>query len=108
VDYRLDTPTEIAALLKAKWAIDLRGGVLVANPVPAEFAQDQGTMERAIEQALRLAEQQGVKGKAVTPFLLAQVEQFTGGSSLATNIELVCHNARLAGEVSGALVGLND
>jgi pseudouridylate synthase len=103
VDYRLDTPDEIARLLKAKWTIDLRGGVLIANPVPTQFAQDPVVIATVIEQALHLADQQGIKGKAVTPFLLAKIEQLTGGDSLATNIELVCHNARLAGEVSMAM-----
>ncbi len=100
VDFRLDTPQEIADLLRAKWAIDPRGGVVVANPVPAAFSQDEGSIETAIEQALEAAAEQGIKGKAITPFLLAQIERITGGDSLKTNIELVCNNARLAANVA--------
>ena len=101
VDYRLDTPAEIARLLQAKWALGLQGGVVVANPIPEEYEQDAGVIEQAIQQALAEASQQGVKGKAITPFLLARIEQITGGRSLAANIELVCNNARLAGAIAG-------
>jgi pseudouridylate synthase len=100
VDFRLDTPQEVADLLRAKWAIDPRGGVVIANPVPAIFSQDAGTMETAIAQALADADAQGIKGKAITPFLLSRIERITGGESLKTNIELVCNNARLAAEVA--------
>jgi pseudouridylate synthase len=100
VDYRLDTPAEIARLLHAKWAIDQRGGVLIANPAPVEYQLDSGEMEAVIATAVAAAAQEGIKGKALTPFLLARIEQLTGGRSLATNIELVCHNARLAAQVA--------
>ncbi len=100
VDFQLDTPQEIADLLRAKWAIDPRGGVVVANPVPEAYSQDAGRMELAIEQAIAEAAEQGIKGKAITPFLLARIERITGGESLKTNIELVCNNARLAAHVA--------
>ncbi|TNE61582.1 MAG: pseudouridine-5'-phosphate glycosidase [Bacteroidetes bacterium] len=105
VDYRLDTPEAIAQLLRAKWAAGLSGGVVVANPVPGQYQLDPGIMEQAIEQALATARDQQIKGKAITPFLLAQVKQLTGGDSLASNIELVCHNARLAALCAVALCG---
>lgn len=103
VDCRLDTPAEIAALLRAKWSNGLRGGVLVANPVPKQYEAAPAIIDEAIAQALAEAERAGVKGKAITPFLLARVEELTGGKSLATNIELVCNNARLAAEIAQAL-----
>jgi pseudouridine-5'-phosphate glycosidase len=100
VDCRLDSPEEVAALIRAKWAVDQRGGVVIANPVPAEFSQNAKIMEEVIQQALLEAHQKGVKGKAITPFLLARIEQLTGGESLQTNIELVCNNAALAAKIS--------
>ncbi|MCK6691913.1 MAG: pseudouridine-5'-phosphate glycosidase [Thermoanaerobaculia bacterium] len=99
VDYRMDSPEEIAHLLQTKWELGLQGGVIVANPVPEEHQLDPSIMEAAIAGALTDAERQGIKGKAITPFLLARIEQLTGGQSLAANIELVCSNARLAGEI---------
>ncbi|MEZ4964443.1 MAG: pseudouridine-5'-phosphate glycosidase [Saprospiraceae bacterium] len=100
VDYRLDTPGEVAALLKAKWEMGLAGGVLIANPVPEQHQLDAGQMHRAIDAALADAEEKGIKGKAVTPFLLAAIEQLTGGKSLEANIELVLNNALLGAEVA--------
>lgn len=105
VDYRVDTPKQIAQLLKTQWELGLQSGAVIANPVPAEHQLDASIMEEAIANALADAERQGVKGKAITPFLLARIEQLTGGQSLAANIELVCNNARLAGEVAGWLTG---
>lgn len=98
VDYRLDTPEEIARLLRTKWELGLQGGVVIANPVPEAHQLDAQVMETAISNALTDAERQGIKGKAITPFLLARIEQLTGGQSLAANIELVCDNARLAAD----------
>lgn len=100
VDCRLDTPEEVAALLQAKWSVDERGGVVIANPVPIEFSQNAKEMEEVIQQALHEAHKKGVTGKAITPFLLARIEQLTGGESLQTNIELVCNNAALAAKIS--------
>lgn len=100
VDYRMDSPEEIARLLQTKWELGLQGGVIIANPVPEAHQLDPQVMETAIASALAGAERQGVKGKAITPFLLARIEQLTGGQSLAANIELVCNNARLAGEIA--------
>jgi pseudouridine-5'-phosphate glycosidase len=100
VDFRLDTAAEIAALLQAQWSAGLRSGVVVANPVPAEYEADPALIDQAIAAALEAAEQKGVRGKAITPFLLAYIEQATGGKSLETNIELVCGNARLGAEIA--------
>lgn len=101
VDYRMETPEAIARLLRVKWQLDSRGGLLIANPVPEAHQLDAAIMERAIDQALRDADVQQIKGKAITPFLLTRIEQLTGGDSLAANIELVCNNARLAAEIAG-------
>jgi pseudouridine-5'-phosphate glycosidase len=100
VDYRMETPDAIARLLHVKWGIGMQGGVVIANPVPAEYALDAAVMEKAIADALADAEKLQVKGKAITPFLLARIEQLTGGESLEANIELVCNNARLAAEIA--------
>lgn len=100
VDYRLDHAQQIAQAMHAKWAMGLQGGLVVANPVPQQHALARARMDAAIEQALREAGQQKVAGKAVTPFLLARVSELTGGDSLATNIELVLNNARLASDIA--------
>ena len=100
VDYRLDTAQQIAQAMQVKWALGLSGGLVVANPVPSEFAMPRAQMDAAIEQALREAQQKQIAGKAVTPFLLERVSQLTGGDSLATNIELVLNNARLASAIA--------
>ena len=106
VDYRVESALEIAQLLTAKWALGLAGGVLIANPVPAEYQLDPEVMKEAIAEALAAAEREQIRGKAITPFLLAKMEALTGGKSLSANIELVCSNARLAGEIAWQLAGL--
>jgi pseudouridylate synthase len=100
VDYRLDDALQIAQAMQAKWAMGLHGGLVVANPVPQQFAMPRARMDAAITQALHEATQRKVSGKAVTPFLLARVAQLTGGDSLASNIELVRNNARLASAIA--------
>ncbi len=108
VDCRMDSPDEVAKLLKIKWEMGLRGGVLVANPVPEQFEMEADLMEKTIAVALAEAEKLGIKGKAITPFLLAKIERLTGGASLATNIELVCHNARLGAEIAVSLANISQ
>lgn len=103
VDYRLDSDAEIADFLAAKWALGLDGGVVIANPIPTEFAMDKAAIDAAIEQALSEALEQGIAGKASTPFLLARVAELTGGDSLASNIQLVFNNARLAAGIASQL-----
>ncbi|MFI3245381.1 MAG: pseudouridine-5'-phosphate glycosidase [Ferrimonas sp.] len=102
IDYRLDTPEQIAIALKAKWAMDLQGGVVVANPIPAQYAMPLETITAAVEQALAEAVEQGIAGKESTPFLLARVCELTGGNSLDSNIELVLNNARLGAKIAQA------
>jgi pseudouridine-5'-phosphate glycosidase len=102
VDFQLDTPEAIAGLLSVKWKLGLEGGVLIANPVPAASALDFDAVEGFIAEALRQADDAGVRGKALTPFLLAKMEALTGGGSLTTNIELVKNNAGLAAAIAVA------
>lgn len=103
VDYQLNNPTEIANFLKAKWSMNLEGGVVIANPIPKEKELDYDYMMQNIALAIREANQLGIKGKESTPFLLAKVKTLTEGKSLASNIELVYNNARLAAEIAVAL-----
>lgn len=103
VDYCADTEGVIADILKVKWAIPMQGGVLIANPVPLEFEADPILINEAIEKALHEANKQGIKGKAITPFLLSRIEQMTEGASLKTNIQLVMNNAALAARIAKAL-----
>ncbi len=105
LEHRLDSAHDIARVMRAKWAMGLAGGVVVANPIPAEFALPRSTMDAAVEQALSEAAAQGITGKASTPFLLARVCEITGGDSLTANIRLVLNNARLAAAIALAYQG---
>ena len=106
VDYRLNSPLEIARVLHAKWSIGLKGGMVIANPIPDSFAMPRALIDGAIEQALEEASAQGIGGKESTPFLLARVCELTGGDSLTANIQLVLNNARLAAAVGLELTGV--
>lgn len=100
---RLDTPEALAALIRAKDALGLAGGVLVANPVPEAAEIPAAEIAPRIEAALAQAWEAGIAAKAVTPFLLARMLELTGGRSLATNIALVRNNAALAARMAVAL-----
>ncbi len=103
VDYRVDTPVQLAAALKAKWDLNLKGGVVIANPIPKEFEMDPAVINNAIETALREAEEKGIRGKESTPFLLAKVKELTEGASLDSNIQLVFNNAKVAAQIATEL-----
>ncbi len=103
VDARVDTPEELAAMFTAQRGMGLKTGMLVTNPIPAEYAMDKATIDAAIDQAMRELREQGVHGKETTPFLLARVVELTGGDSLESNIQLVLNNARLASKTAAAL-----
>ena len=103
VDYRVDTPEELAAVLKVRKDLGLAGGVLVTNPIPEAWSMDPALINAAIDRAIAEAEDQGITGKAVTPFLLARVKELTGGDSLEANIALVKNNAALAARIAAAL-----
>jgi pseudouridine-5'-phosphate glycosidase len=102
VDYQLDSAEAIAQVMHAKWAMNLRGGLVVANPIPEAFAMPRAVIDAAVEQALNEAQAQGIAGKESTPFLLERVCALTGGDSLAANIQLVLNNARLAAAIAHA------
>jgi len=103
VDARFETPDDIASVLQAKWETGLHGGVLVANPIPEEFALDPTEIERIISSALVEAREGGIRGKAITPFLLARIHEMTGGASETANKALVWSNVRLASKIATAL-----
>jgi pseudouridine-5'-phosphate glycosidase len=96
VDYRVDTPEELAKIFKASHEMGLKSGMLVTNPIPEEYAMPKEVIDAAIEQALKESVEQGIKGKETTPFLLARVSELTGGDSLDSNIQLVFNNAKVA------------
>ncbi len=102
VDYRMDSPEEIAKAFKVQNEMGLRGGMLVANPIPVEYSMDAKVINAAIDQAVAEAEEKGIHGKETTPFLLARVTELTGGNSLESNIQLVFNNARLAAKTAAA------
>jgi pseudouridine-5'-phosphate glycosidase len=102
LESRLDEPKQAAALLRARFDELGQGGVVIANPVPAADQADAKRIGEAIEAALRDAAAKGVKGKALTPFLLAEVSRRSGGESLQTNLSLLTHNARVAAQIAAA------
>ena len=102
VDYRMDTPEEIARAFRIKNDLGLRGGMLVTNPIPAEYSMDPAIINKAIDDAVEEARLLGIHGKETTPFLLARIKELTGGDSLDSNIQLVYNNARLAAQIAKA------
>lgn len=104
VNNQIDSPRDIAKLLKAKWTLDLKGGVIIANPIPLDKQLDFNLMTKAINQALLEEKKLGIKGKESTPFLLSKVKDLTDGLSLDANIELVYNNAKLAAEIAQEFV----
>ncbi len=97
---RADTPAEAAAVLRAQRALGLPQGILVANPIPAEWEIPLATMDAWIRQALADLGKRGVTGKAVTPFLLSRIVELSGGKSLETNVKLFHHNVRLGSAIA--------
>ena len=106
VDYNAKTPADVARIAAAKWGMGLGGGLLIGNPVPEQYAMDFDEMSTVIERALKLADEAGVKGKNITPFLLAHIVELTGGDSLKTNIQLAFNNARAAARIAVELAKL--
>ena len=102
VDYRVDTPEELADAMKAKWDLNLHGGFVVGNPIPLEYEMDRQLIDQAIANALREANEQGIKGKQITPFLLSKIKGITAGKSLLSNIELVYNNAKVGAQIASA------
>ena len=102
VDYRVDSPEELAKTFRVSKDLGLRGGMLVTNPIPEEYAMPLETINAAIDQAIAECNAKGIHGKETTPFLLARVAEITGGDSLASNIRLVYNNAALAARTAAA------
>ena len=106
LDYAIDTPKKFAEILHAKWELGLKGGAVIANPIPEEYSMDNKIISKVIEEAVEEAEKLGIKGKASTPFLLDKIQKLTSGSSLKANIELVFNNTKLATEIAKELCNL--
>jgi pseudouridine-5'-phosphate glycosidase len=103
VNYKFDSAKEIAEMIKTKWELGLNGGVIVANPIPDKYSMDKIMIDKAIEEALKKADETGIKGKEVTPFLLSEIKNITDGKSLDSNINLVLNNAKLASEIANGI-----
>ncbi len=106
VDYRIDSPEELARALDIKWRLGLTGGVVIANPIPQEYSMDPDLINGVIDRALGEMEAKGIRGKESTPFLLARISELTEGDSLYSNIKLVFNNARLASKTALELAKL--
>ncbi len=106
VDYKAEKPLDVAKLAKVKWDLGFKGGILIGNPVPEEYALDFDKMTAVINEALDEANAKQIHGKETTPFLLAKIVELTGGDSLATNIQLALNNARVAAEIAVAYAEL--
>lgn len=100
LDYLMNDASEIASLMNAKWSIGLKGGVLIANPIPLAYSMDRIEIENSIDKALQEAKSLGIHGKETTPYLLAKIKELTQGDSLKANLELVYNNARIASKIA--------
>jgi pseudouridine-5'-phosphate glycosidase len=104
VDYRIDSAAEVAGALNIKSSLGLAGGVVIANPIPADAAMDRDAVDKLIKQAIEEADQQGIAGKDLTPYLLQRIEELSGGESLKANIALMLNNAKLGAEIAASLL----
>ena len=102
----MDTPAEIAAAYVAQRELGLKNGMLVTNPIPEEYSMDPDVINAAIDQAIAECQEKGIHGKETTPFLLARVAELTGGNSLASNIQLVFNNAKVAAQTAAVYAKL--
>ncbi len=102
VDYRFDTPEDVAELIRTHKCLGAKGGILIANPIPAADALDAATIEGRITEAIAQAQAEGVSRKALTPFLLQRIFELTDGKSLTANIALVKNNAAVAAQIAVA------
>ncbi len=100
LDHNCQSSEEAARIIKTKFDLGIKGGVVVANPIPEEYAMNYDEMEGVIQEALQRANEAGVKGKNITPFLLATINEITGGESLASNLQLAYNNARVASQIA--------
>lgn len=100
VDYEVTSYEDMANIIKAKRDNNIKGGILLTNPIPEQFAMDEKVINKAIDKALKEAEELGIKGKDTTPFLLKTITDITGGDSLESNIHLVINNAKVGAEIA--------
>ena len=107
LDYKIDSPEELAELLHTKWELGLNGGAVIANPIPEEYSMDSEVINKVIKDAISEADKLGIKGKDTTPFLLDKIQKLTEGSSLKANIELVFNNTKLATQIATELSKLS-
>jgi len=105
LDWRVDSPEEVAAIMAARAALGEQSALLVANPLPPDQQLDPDTLNRALTEALAVASEQGIRGKAVSPFLLDYIVRVTGGASLVVNMRLARSNIALAGQIALACSG---
>jgi len=104
VDYVVNNEVEAAKIIRAMQDLGLGGGIIIANPIPEEYALSMEYMNEMIEEAIESAEKEGIKGKKLTPYLLNKIKELTGGKSLKANIELVKNNARVAAKIARELI----
>lgn len=107
VDYKVDSSMEVAEALKAKWDLNLKGGMVIANPIPQQYEMDYNIINNAINNALKEAKENNITGKKVTPFLLDRIKNITDGKSLDSNIELVYNNAKVAANIAKDLSNIS-
>jgi len=106
VDYAIKDTKDAAKIIKAKRDLKLDGGVLITNPIPEKYSMDTEVINKAIDEAVKEMDTQGIKGKDCTPYLLAKIAEITGGSSLDSNIQLVYNNAAVGAEIAKELCNL--
>lgn len=106
VDYAIKETKDAAKIIKAKRDLKLDGGVLITNPIPEKYSMDPEVINKAIDEAVKEMDAQGIKGKDCTPYLLAKIAEITGGSSLDSNIQLVYNNAAVGAEIAKELCNL--
>ena len=106
VDYAMESPEAVAAAFRAKIDCGLKGGMLLTNPIPAQYAMDLDYINANIDAAIAECNEKGIKGKAITPFLLDKIQKLTGGKSLEANIQLVYNNVAVGAEVAKALCAM--
>ena len=99
VDYKVDSAKEAAQIMYEKEIHNLQGGILITNPIPEEYSMDKEVIDSAINKALKMMDEAGIKGKETTPFLLKTIVELTGGDSLESNIQLVLNNAAVGAEI---------
>ena len=106
LDYNCQDEETVAKIMKTKWDVGLKGGAVVGNPIPEQYAMDPDYMNKIIDQAVAQANAEHIHGKAITPFLLAHIKDMTGGSSFAANLELAYNNARACSKIACAYAKL--